>query len=46
VCFLLYLTNLLASKAIFSKISLMKEFIMAIDFFETPVSLWTCLSTL
>jgi hypothetical protein len=38
VCFLLYLTNLEASKAILSKTSLMKEFMMAIDFLLIPVS--------
>ena len=38
VCFLLYLTSLAASEAIFSKMSLMNEFMMAMDLFEIPVS--------
>ena len=46
VCFLLYLTSLEASRAIFSKMSLMNEFMMLMDLFETPVSGWTCLRTL
>ena len=31
-----------ASDAIFSKVSLMKEFMMDMDFLEMPVSGWTC----
>ena len=38
VCLLLYLTSLEASEAIFSKMSLMNEFMMLIDLLETPVS--------
>jgi len=38
VCFLLYLTNLEDSKAILSKESEMKEFMMAMAFLEIPVS--------
>jgi len=38
VCFLLYLTNFEASRAIFSKISLMNEFMMCMLLFEIPVS--------
>ena len=46
VCFLLYLTNLDDSEAIFSKMSWMKEFMMDIDLFEIPVSGCTCFNTL
>ena len=46
VCFLLYLTSLEDSVAIFSKMSQMKEFMMLMDLFEIPTSGWTCLSTL
>ena len=46
VGFLLYLANLAASVAIFSKMSLMKEFMMLIALEEMPVSGWTCFKTL
>ena len=46
VCLLLYLTSLDASKAIFSKISAMKEFMICMLLLEIPVSGWTCLRTL
>merc|ERR1712204_8832 len=45
VCFLLYLTSLAPSVAIFSKTSLMKEFMMLMDLLEIPVSGCTCLRT-
>ena len=38
VYFLLYLMSLADSRAIFSKTSLMKEFMMDIDLLEIPVS--------
>lgn len=38
VCFLLYLTSLELSLAIFSKMSWMKEFMMDMDLLEIPVS--------
>merc|ERR1712072_723634 len=46
VCLLEYLTSLEDSPAILSKTSLMKEFMMLMDFLEIPVSGWTCLRTL
>ena len=46
VLLLLNLTNLLASRAILSKISLMNEFMMFIAFLETPISGCTYLKTL
>ena len=46
VLFLPYLTSLLASRQVLSKISLMKEFMMFIDLFEIPVSGCTCFNTL
>jgi len=46
VGFLLYLANLAASVAIFSKMSLMKEFMMLIALEEMPVSGCTCFKTL
>lgn len=46
VGFLLYLASLDASVAIFSKMSLIKEFMIDIDLLETPVSGWTCFKTL
>ena len=46
VCFLLYLTSLDDSRAIFSKMSLMNEFMMLMDLLEIPVSGWTYLRTL
>ena len=46
VLFLLYLTNFEDYNAILSKISLMKEFIIDMLFFEIPVSGCTCFKTL
>ena len=46
VGFLLYRANLAASVAIFSKMSLMKEFMMLIALEEMPVSGCTCFKTL
>ena len=46
VGFLLYRANLAASVAIFSKMSLMKEFMMPIALEEMPVSGCTCFKTL
>ena len=46
VLLLLNLTNLLASRAILSKISLMNEFMMFMAFLETPISGCTYLNTL
>ena len=46
VLFLLYLTNLLDSIAILSKMSLMKEFIILIAFLLIPVSGCTYFNTL
>jgi hypothetical protein len=42
----LNLTNFEASKEIFSNESLMKEFMIFIDFLETPTSGWTYFNTL
>jgi len=46
VAFLLYLDNLDASRAMRSKISLMKEFKIDIPLLEIPVFGWTCFKTL
>jgi len=41
VFFFEYRHSLLASRAMRSKMSLMKEFMMLMPFFEMPVSVWT-----